>query len=451
MTSEVVVMNSLAVALAADSAATVTNGRDNKVYNSANKLFMLSKHHPVGVMVYNNSSLLGIPWETILKMFRHELGTREYDRLEEYGEALIAFLDKNDYLFPEEAQHRSYIGLVETLYEGINAAITQQIEEHVLRMPRGASFSETELTEIAKRVIFDSLKEWRSKKDATCFSGEGGDVGGVLAGKLSGEIAQSIAKIFGQFSASIGFEATNALREIATLLVSKDDILIESHTGLVVAGFGRKDYFPAMQTYELGEIYSGRLKHRKAAVERISAETPSVVKPFAHSEMVDTFLRGVNSVFELRMIEEFVNLVVRLPNEVIDAISDLTDEQKTKWKSHILPTAAEPIGAFVRGLEEHRIERHRGPILQAIINLPIDELAHVAQSLVNLNSFQKRMSLGPETVGGPVDVAVISKGDGFIWIERKHYFKPELNPHHFSSYQKSNTQRVDVSEGATDV
>ncbi len=39
-----------------------------------------------------------------------------------------------------------------------------------------------------------------------------------------------------------------------------------------------------------------------------------------------------------------------------------------------------------------------------------------------------------ETVGGPIDVVVISKGDGFVWIKRKHYFKPELNPHFFSNY-----------------
>ncbi|HEY9669692.1 MAG TPA: hypothetical protein V6C91_22960 [Coleofasciculaceae cyanobacterium] len=32
------------------------------------------------------------------------------------------------------------------------------------------------------------------------------------------------------------------------------------------------------------------------------------------------------------------------------------------------------------------------------------------------------------------DVAVISKGDGFIWIKRKHYFKPELNHQFFNNY-----------------
>jgi len=40
----------------------------------------------------------------------------------------------------------------------------------------------------------------------------------------------------------------------------------------------------------------------------------------------------------------------------------------------------------------------------------------------------RRVSMDAETVGGPIDVAVISKGDGFVWIKRKHYFRSELNP-----------------------
>jgi hypothetical protein len=93
-------------------------------------------------------------------------------------------------------------------------------------------------------------------------------------------------------------------------------------------------------------------------------------------------------------------------------------------------------------LEDHRISKHLEPIHNAIRNLPKDELAHVAASLVNLNSFQKRMSLDPETVGGPIDVAVISKGDGFVWIDRKHYFRPELNQHFLSRYRRANHAEI---------
>jgi hypothetical protein len=59
--------------------------------------------------------------------------------------------------------------------------------------------------------------------------------------------------------------------------------------------------------------------------------------------------------------------------------------------------------------------------------LPKNELAEMADSLVNLTCLRKRFSTDEETVGGPVDVAVISKGDGMIWIRRKNYFDPNDN------------------------
>ena len=54
-------------------------------------------------------------------------------------------------------------------------------------------------------------------------------------------------------------------------------------------------------------------------------------------------------------------------------------------------------------------------------------MASMAESLIAITALKRRVTLGPDTVGGPIDVAVISKGDGFIWIKRKHYFDIELN------------------------
>lgn len=58
----------------------------------------------------------------------------------------------------------------------------------------------------------------------------------------------------------------------------------------------------------------------------------------------------------------------------------------------------------------------------------------MAETLINLTSFKRRISIGAETVGGPIDVAVITKGDGFVWIKRKHYFDKELNHSYFKNY-----------------
>ncbi len=60
----------------------------------------------------------------------------------------------------------------------------------------------------------------------------------------------------------------------------------------------------------------------------------------------------------------------------------------------------------------------------------------MAETLVNLASFRQKVSMSVETVGGPVDVAVISKGDGFVWIKRKNYFELDQNPRVLAKYFK---------------
>ena len=73
-------------------------------------------------------------------------------------------------------------------------------------------------------------------------------------------------------------------------------------------------------------------------------------------------------------------------------------------------------------------------LLETLTSLDKEDMANMAESFVALTSLIRRMSPREETVGGPVDVAVISKGDGFIWIKRKHYFDPKYNNHFFENY-----------------
>ena len=70
MTAEIAIMNKEAIALAADSAVTMDQERGQKIFTSANKLFALSKYYPVGIMVYGSASFMGVPWESIIKVYR---------------------------------------------------------------------------------------------------------------------------------------------------------------------------------------------------------------------------------------------------------------------------------------------------------------------------------------------------------------------------------------------
>ena len=125
----------------------------------------------------------------------------------------------------------------------------------------------------------------------------------------------------------------------------------------------------------------------------------------------------------------------QFPYDVVNAIPALNVVQKRTLMKKLLKAGDGILKEFHNKLHEYQRERHISPVIDAIAVLPKDLLAEVAESLVNLTSFKRRISMtSAETVGGPIDVAVISRGDGFVWIKRKHYFKPELNPQFMSQY-----------------
>jgi hypothetical protein len=60
--------------------------------------------------------------------------------------------------------------------------------------------------------------------------------------------------------------------------------------------------------------------------------------------------------------------------------------------------------------------------------MPFGDAIDLAKFLVDLTVNFSRFIDGAPTVGGPIEVAAISKHEGFKWIKRKHYFNSELNP-----------------------
>lgn len=109
-------------------------------------------------------------------------------------------------------------------------------------------------------------------------------------------------------------------------------------------------------------------------------------------------------------------------------------ESRESTRQRLAELSKQALTDFRERINRHVADKHIRPLLDVIGFLPKDELAAMAEALVNLTSVKRKMSLELETVGGPVDLAVISKGDGFVWIKRKHYFDPKLNPHFFPKY-----------------
>lgn len=423
MTSEVVVMNRLAVALAADSASTVRAANSQKIWNSANKLFALSKCHPVGVMVYNDASILGVPWETIIKTYRVRLGEKSFATLEEYGRDFFEFLNGNTLLFPEDIQVRYFSSQLDTLLANLRRTAHEQYVQAII-----AQEPNPDESTVFAAVVEAELGTWDGYDNLeTCAAHTESSLLDALAAVISERLEHFSNGI------TIGDELREKLKRLAVLLVTKEEFG-EDYTGVVFAGFGEEEHFPVLQHFKVGGMLLNNLKCSEATVEKVSDKSPSIVTPFAQSQMVDTFMEGINPHLKNTLIRSFMGLALSLPEAVLDGVTDLTDVQRDHWKAQAVGHSQASIRKMLEKLAEYRYHRHWAPVHAALIHLPKDELAHVAEALVNLNSFQKRVSMEDETVGGPIDVAVISKGDGLIWIKRKHYFSRELNEHYFNNH-----------------
>ncbi len=130
MTAEVVIMNKSAVALTADCAVTITSELNQKIYNTANKLFTLSKYHPVGIMVYANADLVDVAIETLIKIYREKLGNKNYSTLNEFAQNFISFLknSKSKYV-NEESQLNYFKSIIFIQFKELFEEIENEIEQ----------------------------------------------------------------------------------------------------------------------------------------------------------------------------------------------------------------------------------------------------------------------------------------------------------------------------------
>lgn len=425
MTAEIVIMNKEAVALAADSTVTWSGGSDEKTIPSANKLFSLSKYHPVGIMIYQNADFMGVPWETIIKIYREKIKKEdEYDKLEDYANDFLSFLEKNQY-FDEDFQE-DY--LLQTIISHFFLYRKQMLKKINEEMYKQGLIDDSEIKHISLEIIKSYQKLFQNAP-------KNENVPKNFEKKFIKNYHDAIDNIIQNiFEKLINTNDYFRLREIAISLFCKD-VGRSDYSGIVIAGFGKKDIFPKLQAFRLEGIIDNFLKYTKFADHKVTVHNGGAIYPFAQQDMVVRFMDGVDPKYEetergylIEMFEEYGEEVIKR----VDCYNTIS--QKRRLKAHLKKISNEIIEDHVKKIKDLKKSEYSHPIVEVVSILPKKDLALMAESLVNLTSLKKKVTMETETVGGPIDVAIISKGDKFIWIKRKHYFNPELNHHFFENY-----------------
>jgi hypothetical protein len=410
MTAEVVILNKSAAVLAADSAVTIQTRFARKTYNSASKIAAISREPPIGAIVYGSADLLGVPWESIKRMYRDHLlenpPTVNLESVEKVVEGFFSWLDDQG----------------KWLFQGASTERATRAVDDALDELRTASEHPGDNTSPEQAVSYLISRRLNSVP-------LNGDIRGKRASvlderkKLFDERIGSHALRFNGLSA----QAWTRVGEFLADAVCNDALNADGQqAGIAFAGFGSKQFHPELVVYGVHGILNNKVECSRRMVTRgITGQGPAYIELLGQTSTIDAFLDGVHPSYQRRLNEIMVRLGPDLSKVAQEAL-----QRKGVDASPYKEALEEAMTSALEGTLGRLLNDSRNyglPILEMIADLPVPELVGAADSLVSLAAMQQRVGPNPETVGLPVDIAVASKSDGFIWVRRKRYFQPELN------------------------
>ena len=425
MSAGICIMNRNAIAMAADSAVTV--GNHEAIHNSANKLFSLSRIAPVGAIIYSNTAFMGVPFEIILKEYKKFLGNSTFDSLNQYFEEFISFLLRNSDLFRFPLNEENFVmDVFQNFVAGMIGDYLQLSKRK--QQEKGSELTDSELKEIAKDTVNLTIQLIDS---FARISNTG------FAGYIRTTYKMKFIDLL-RNNKNFSWLNIGQIRIVADKICEIFDTKFErnGYVGFAIAGYGETEIYPSLIHIHLTGFIDGAIRYFVVDKASINENMDASVVPLAQTDVMQTFLFGMNDKFLGYLAKE-------IPIQISASINKMDNSlfASNKRKQIVLQQLTGITGDIINHMKETAVNSYMLPIYQSLATLPIEELGLLAESMINITSIRRKVALDSNigTVGGPIDVAIVSKGDGFIWLKRKHYFEKKFNPQFFYSHYQNIT------------
>ena len=417
MTTEIAILNSTAVALAADSAVTVGKRR---VWNNSKKLFRVSEDNDIGIMIHGSGSHIGIPWETIIKLFRKHVAGQRFDTVQECANLFLDYCDSLT-TFDETLTHLNS-------YDLFISIIGRIAERDGSNKRRFKVTLRNRAQELIDEIHENGIQVVNEEYSFNEFLGAHSE---AIDSLLTDEIELKLSK-----------PAINTIKELLYEAFRRR-FPTESRTGVVFCGFGETELFPYLVNY----IVDGKIGEKTRAWPIFSRDLNSkdcpraAIVPFGQSDVARLFMEGIQGE-HLKFLA--ILLKGQLDEFIKSNISRIGDQDTAVVEEKIQERVSEKlVKSFFEEFSDFRQAKTTNEMMKVVLSLPKEEMANLAESIVDLTALRRKMDSPIETVGGPIDVAVISKGDGFVWIRRKHYFDLALNQNFLGRRARRNSARLE--------
>jgi hypothetical protein len=418
-------MNLEGIALAADSAVTVVDGRGAAAFSQTgiDKIFVLDETSPIGAMVYGVASFGDYPWKTVLQAFLARTGggdTPRFDGVQDCAEKLIAFLAGLDasgaggLALPPAAEVNSFRAYVEGFVDRFYTLAIQRTDDD--REPIAAEILDHALAQLGEEIFQDAdyvaahIVKPQSARVARATIGKPSDrLAKFLAQHLDGSLTRSLKRYFP------ATPITGTLREALGRMCAQS-VLVDWlppaawYTGFVAAGFGRKDFTPFFVNLKILGAFGGVLKHRyEKAGAPIAGRTPVVFESYAQNELITAFKSGAQQRFMAIAYMATVAGLSQTFGEMLTLVAK-KDQGLARDAGAIADRALFQIPGVAFGQavadRENHIARTLGPLLDSA---SLDTLGRHAAKLVQLSILEHELT-GSGSVGRPISLLKMEKG-----------------------------------------
>lgn len=386
MTSQVILFNGYGVAIASDSAMTMAG---NRVYDTAEKVIQLDEPSQFAVLWSGSTHLHGYPYSLLINEWKRSIKGTRLPNAVQYAESFIKWVSESA-LFDQFQQAVQFSRLVDGLFEWVWTDIDDlRLSKH--QSGEDVSISDCEAV-IQGRVA--ELMKWPQ-----LFGASSGEWYHQLCQEIDGWISERINFWFDDVPWSTGLEAS--LRNCLEIYILRSCINSDQRATLAFVGYGTNEVMPSFFRLEIRGFFGNSVLWRFDGREQFDPSEGNAyvgVKLLAQHEAISTFIGGIDDQIYARLRSEMLS---GTEENAIGSDEASADSRVTRVES-------------ILGHNE-RMQRFNN----VVAFLPLGSLVAVAEALIGIQSLSQAVNGELNTVGGPIDTAVITRQKGFHWVRSK--------------------------------
>ena len=355
MTSEILIMKNDTIIMGADSAVTIDN---KKTHNGADKLFGLSNDPPMAIMIFGAATFGSISLESLIKDYKKQTDFKELDNMIKIKESFIEYLNNIQYKISDFDY--KFALFKENLFKKLNFDSKENIIKYLNN--------------------YDDMEILPFLENNSSLDIEFKDISNIL-----GSI------------------------DIGTLKKYLSMKLVESSSGIVIAGFNKNEFRPSYTYFDLITKYENKIIIYDSESYINSEE--NLIVPFAQADVTDTFISGINNDFIVFLKYYIYNYNDTYSNEIIKFLikkgyTDIkTIEKQLEDIKKINEKNAEE---FIKVIKNYK-EINGDHVSKGVKDISTDDLVNIAENMIKSTSIKRKLDSDLNSVGGDIDIIIITR------------------------------------------